>query len=128
LGVGGAAEGDFEAEAFELGHVVVDLAAEAGPAFVVVRAEVLMPHAGVGQQLVQDFQLGVADGDLGFGPAEAAGQPPVAGPFAGLGTAGGDGGLAQDAGQVPVAFLGPGAALAGAGLMVQRGPAAQEAR
>jgi hypothetical protein len=47
--------------------VVVDLAAEASPSFVVVRAKVLMQHAGVGQQLVQDFQLGVADGDLGFG-------------------------------------------------------------
>lgn len=55
LGVGGAAEGDFEAEAFEVGHVVVDLAAEAGPAFVVVRAGVLMSHAGVDRSLCRTF-------------------------------------------------------------------------
>jgi hypothetical protein len=67
---------------------------------------------------VQDLELGVAEGDLGFGFAAAAGQPPVAGAFAGLGPAGGDGGLAQDAGQVPVALLGLGPAGPGAGLVI----------
>jgi hypothetical protein len=55
---------------------------------------------------VVDLQLGVADGDQGFGFAAAAGQPPVAGAFAGLGLAGGDGGLAEQAAEVPVALLG----------------------
>jgi hypothetical protein len=70
---------------------------------------------------VVDLQLGVADGDLGFGLAAAAGQPPVAGALAGAGLAGRDGGLAGDGGQVPVAFLGSGPAGALAGLVVQRG-------
>ena len=48
-----------------------------------------------------DLQLGVAEGDLGFGFAAAAGQPPVAGAFAGLGLPGGDGGLAGDGAQIP---------------------------
>ena len=68
-----------------------------------------------------DLQLGVADGDLGFGLAAPAGQPPVAGAFAGGGLAGGYGGLAGDGGQVLVAFLVPGAAGVLAGLGVQRG-------
>jgi hypothetical protein len=44
--------------------VVGDLAAEGGLALVVVGAEVLVSHAGVGQQLVVDPELGVAEGDL----------------------------------------------------------------
>ena len=111
FGVGDAAEGDFEAEGAELADVVGDLAADVALAFVVVRAEVLVAHAGVGQQLVEDLQLGVADRDLGFGFAAAAGQPPVAGALAGLGLAGRDGGLAGDGGQVPVAFLGLGSSV-----------------
>ena len=55
-----------------------------------------------------DLQLGVAEGDLGFGFAAAAGEAPVAGAFAGLGFAGGDGGLAEQAAEVPVALLGLG--------------------
>ena len=106
LGSGGAAEGDFEAEVAELADVVGDLPADVALALVVVRAEVLIAHAGGGQQLVQDFELGVAEGDLGFGLATSSGNPPVAGAFAGLGFAGRDGGLAEQAGQVPVAFLG----------------------
>jgi hypothetical protein len=53
--------------------VVVQLATDTGPALVIVGAEVLVPHAGVGQELVVDLQLGVADRDLGFGFAAAAG-------------------------------------------------------
>jgi hypothetical protein len=120
--VGEAAQGHFEAEGAELADVVGDLAAGVALALVVVSAEVLIPHAGVGQQLVVDLQLGVvADRDLGFGLAAAAGQPPVAGAFAGLGLAGRDGGLAGDGGQVPVALLGSGPAGPLAGLVVQRG-------
>ena len=83
-----------------------DLAASRGLAFVVVRAGILVARAGQGQELVVDLQLGVAEGDLGFGLATSSGNPPVAGAFAGLGFAGRDGGLAEQAGQVPVAFLG----------------------
>ncbi len=78
---GAAAEGDFEAEVAELADVVGDLAAGAGLPLVVVRAEVLIPGAGAGEQLVVDLQLGAAEGDLGFGFAAAAGQPPVPGPW-----------------------------------------------
>src|SRR2546430_10244986 len=58
------------------------------------------------EQGVVDLHLGVAEGDLGFGLAAAAGQPPVAGAFAGGGLAGRDRGLAGDRGQVPVALFG----------------------
>jgi hypothetical protein len=98
VGFGDAAEGDFEAEGAELADVVGDLPADAALAFVVVRAEVLIAHAGVGQQLVVDLQLGVPGGDAGLGRAASSGQPPVAGAFAGLGAAGRDGGLAGDSG------------------------------
>src|SRR6266568_2291958 len=66
----------------------VDLAPDAGPVVVVVRSEVLIAHAGVGQQLVVDLQLGVADGDAGYALAAAAGELAVAGAFAGAGLAG----------------------------------------
>ena len=49
--------------------MVGDLAADVALAFVVVRAEVLVSHAGVGQQLVVDLQLGVPGGNAGFGRA-----------------------------------------------------------
>jgi hypothetical protein len=101
--------------------VVGDLAAGVALAFVVVRPEVLVAGAGAGEQGVVDLQLGVAEGDLGFGLAAAAGQPPVAGAFTGGGLAGRDRGLAGDRGQVPVALLGSGLPLALAGGVVQRG-------
>src|SRR5579859_7729648 len=88
---GGAGEGDVEAEGFDLADVVGDLAAGCGLPFVVVRAKVLIAHAGVGQQLVVDLQLGVAEGDLGFALAAASGQLAVAGALAGGGLAGGRG-------------------------------------
>jgi hypothetical protein len=74
---GKAAESDFEAEGAELADVVGDLPAGAGLVLVVVRAEVLIPGAGAGQQLVVDLQLGVADRDQGFGLSAAADEPPV---------------------------------------------------
>ena len=94
-----------------------------GLAFVVVRAGILVARAGQGQELVVDLQLGVAEGDLGFGLATSSGNPPVAGAFAGLGLAGRDGGLAGDGGQVPVALLGFRPSAAASGLVVQRGAA-----
>ena len=48
LGSRDAAEGDLEAEGSELADVVGDLAADVAVALVVVRAEVGVPHAGVG--------------------------------------------------------------------------------
>ena len=80
LGSGGAAEGDFEAEVAELADVVGDLPADVALALVVVRAEVFIPGAGAGEQGVVDLQLGVAEGDLGFGGAawsirKTAGRP-----------------------------------------------------
>ena len=104
---GEAAEGDLEAEGAEFADVAGDLAAGAGLAFVVVRAEVGVAGAGAGQQLVVDLQLRVADRDTCFGLAAAPGDPPVAGALAGLGLPGGDGGLAEQAAEVPVAFLLP---------------------
>src|SRR5690242_13995304 len=98
VGVGDAGEGDLEAEGAELADVVGDLAAGAVLAFVVVRAEVLIACAGGGQQLVVDLELGVAEGDLGFELAAAAGETAVAGAFAGLGAAGRGGGLAGQGG------------------------------
>src|SRR5690349_8329871 len=82
---GEGGEGDFKAEGGELAGVVGDLAASGGLAFVVVRAEVVVAHAGAGQQLVVDPQLGVAESDLGLGLAASPGDPPVTGAFAGLG-------------------------------------------
>ena len=70
-------------------------------AIVEVHAEVLVSGARCRQQRVVDLQLGVAERDLCFGRAAAAGQPPVAGTLAGLGLPGGDGGLAEQAGQGP---------------------------
>ena len=84
-------------------------------------AEVLVAGAGMGQQGVEDPHLGVAGGDVGFGLAAGADQAPVAGAFAGVGFAGGDGGLAGDGADVAVAVLAAGLALPGAGLVVQRG-------
>jgi len=51
FGFGDAAEGDFEAEGAEFADVVGDLAADVALALVVVDPEVLVAHAGVGQQI-----------------------------------------------------------------------------
>ena len=53
-----------------------------------------------------DDQDGPADGDDGLLGAAAAGDPPVAFAEEGVGAAGADGGLAEDAGQVAVAVAG----------------------
>src|SRR5690348_8298918 len=88
LGWAGTAESDFQAEFLEFADVVGDLAAGLGAALVVVRPEILVPHAGAGQELVVHRQLGVAEGDAGFGLAAAAGELAIAGAFAGAGLAG----------------------------------------
>ena len=80
------AEGDFEAEGSELADVVGDLAADVALALVVVRAEVLVAHAGVGQQLVVDLQLGVADGDAGLWPCRGCGRAAGSGRLRGSGS------------------------------------------
>jgi hypothetical protein len=69
---GSGGEDHVVAEGVELGEVVSGLAGGLGALVVVVGAEVLIAHAGAGQELVVDLQLRVADGDLGFvfaGPA-----------------------------------------------------------
>ena len=121
-GFGDAAEGDLEAGGAEFADVAVHVPL----AVVVVRAEVLISHAGVSQQL-GGLQLGVPGGGARLGRAALAGQSPAAGAFAGLGPAGCHGGLAGDGARVPVAFLGPGASGALAGLASVRGAAGKTA-
>ena len=82
IGLGRAGKGDFQAEFLQFADVVGDLAAALGAALVVVGSEVVVSHAGVGQELVVDLQLGVAEGDAGFGLAAAAGELALAGAFA----------------------------------------------
>ena len=80
-----------------------------------VAAEVGVAGAGVTEQVPDDDEDGAAGGDDGFLAAAAAGDPPVAlaGEGAGPGCSGD--GLAEDAGEIPVAvpsgpavFLRPG--------------------
>src|SRR5947209_7776575 len=121
LRLGFAAEGDFVAEVAELADEPADVAGVIALAFVVIGAEVLVAGSGAGWQGVEDLHLGVGGGDDGFGLAALAGDLPVPGAFAGLGFTGGDGGLAEDGGDVLVAAFVPSLAVAGAGLLVQRG-------
>jgi len=58
--------------------------------------------------LWQAFGWVLPEAARAFGFADVAGQPAVAGAFAGLGLAGGGGRLAGDGGQVPVALFGLG--------------------
>src|SRR5487761_1502486 len=84
-----ALDGDLVAEALEAGGMVADLTVVAAALVVVVGSEVLVPHAGIGQELVVDLQPGVAQGDAGLALAAAAGELPVAGALARIGPAGG---------------------------------------
>jgi hypothetical protein len=62
----GTRQSEFEAEGFDLAGAVGNLAADGGGLpFVVVRAEILIPRARAGLQLVVDPQLGIAHRDLG---------------------------------------------------------------
>ena len=99
-GFGDAAEGDLEAGGAEFADVAVHVPL----AVVVVRAEVLISHAGVSQQL-GGLQLGVPGGGARLGRAALAGQSPAAGAFAGLGPAGCHGGLAGDGARYRLPFL-----------------------
>jgi hypothetical protein len=67
--------------------MVDDLAADVALARVVVRAEAGIAHAGLDSSLWQTFGWGVPARDQGFALTAFAGQPPVAGAFAGLGAA-----------------------------------------
>src|SRR5437773_11496266 len=71
-------DGDVESEAVQALDVGADLPAGVA-AVVVIHAQIFVSGARCGQQRVVDLQLGVAESDLGFGLAAAAGQPPVAG-------------------------------------------------
>jgi IstB-like ATP binding protein len=64
LGFGDAAQGQFEAEGAKLADVVGDLAAEHRAGVHSSPGRGLHIACGVGQQLVQDLQLGVAERDL----------------------------------------------------------------
>ena len=78
---------------------------------VVVGAEVVEAGVGVGEQVPDDDQDGAADRDDGLLLAAASGDAPVAFAEEGVGAAGGDGGLAEDPGQVAVAVAGGAVAL-----------------
>src|SRR5438105_3016772 len=76
--LGGGFEGDGVAEGFELADMVAPAALRVDAGGVEVRSEVVEARVGVGQQVPDDDQDGAADGDVGFGGAAAAGDPPVA--------------------------------------------------
>ncbi len=101
-------EGDGVAECFELSDVVAFLGLWIEVCGVVVGAEVGVGGVGVGQQVPDDDQDGASDGDDGAFVAASSGDASVALPEEGVGAAGGDGGLAQDLGQVAVAVAGVG--------------------
>src|SRR3954452_24218647 len=113
---GGGFEGDLVAEGFEVADVFPLAAFGAEPVSVEVRAEVVEVGVRVGEQVPDDGQDRAADRDEGFLGSAAAGQASVAFAEEGLGAAGADRGLAEDAGQVAVAM--PGAA--GALLLARR--------
>ena len=73
----GGLEGEFVSDAFEAADVVAGLAADAGPAFVLVGAEVGVGGGRVRQQGIGDGQEGVAGGDEGLLSGHALDQPPV---------------------------------------------------
>ncbi len=104
-GSGGLGDGDLEAEGLDLADVVTDLPVGVGPALVVAGAEVGVPGLGVLEQVPDDDQDGAGDGDLGFGLAAAAGDPPVALAGEGGGAGGAGGGLAEVAAQPAVALV-----------------------
>src|SRR6266487_4341829 len=105
---GGVVEGDFLAGyPFEFGDELA-FAAQRGEAVMPVGAEVGEAGGGVGEQVPDDGEDGVADGDQGAFLAAAPDDPLVAGGQEGPGPGGGDGGLAEGATE-------PGVALAGGG-------------
>jgi hypothetical protein len=105
MGLPGLGDGDLEAEGLDLADVVADLPVGVGACLVVAGAEVGVPGGGVGQQVPDDDQDGAGDGDLGFGLAAAAGDPPVALAEEGAGAGGAGGGLAEVAAQPAVALV-----------------------
>jgi hypothetical protein len=87
--------------------MVTDFLVPVGAAGDVVRAEVGVAGGGVGEQVPDNDQDRPGDGDLGFGLASPAGDPPVPLPEAGGSAGGSGGGLAEAAAQagVAVSFL-----------------------
>ena len=73
-------EGDLVAERFELADVVALAALSVDAGVVEARAEVLVADGRVGQQVPDDDQDGVADGDDGPLGAAASCDAPVAPP------------------------------------------------
>ena len=94
-----------------MADVVALLAVGVDAGVVEVGAEVVEAGVGVGEQVPDDDQDGAADRDDGLLLAAAAGDASVAFAEEGVGPAGGDGGLAEDRGQVAVAVAGGAAAL-----------------
>ena len=95
-----------------MADVVAFLALRADAGVVELGAEVVEAGLGVGEQVPDDDQDRAADRDDGLLLAPPPGDPPVALAEEGVGLPGGDGGLAQDPGQVGVAVPGRAAALA----------------
>ena len=106
-------EGDVEAEGLELADVVADLAFAADAGVVVVRAEVVEPGCGVGEQVEDDDEDGAGDGGQGLAFPARAGEAAVALAEEGVGAGGGGGDLAEDAVELGVAL----ARAAGGGLL-----------
>src|SRR6266496_3313760 len=83
-------DGDGQAEGLQAAEVVADLLVPVDMGGVPVRAEVAVAGGGVGEQVPDDDHDGAGDGDLGDGPAAAAGDAGI--PLAEEG-GGADGGL-----------------------------------
>src|SRR5215210_7740440 len=101
---GRGVEGDRVAEGLEFADVVPGPALGVVAGGVIVRAEVDELGVGVGKQRPDDDQDRAADRDDGPLLAAASGDPPISLAEEGVGAGGADGGLAEYAGQVAVAF------------------------
>src|SRR5262249_61126260 len=110
-------------EGLEVADVVAFGAVGAGVRVVVAWAEVVEAGVVIGQEVPDDDEDRASDGDDGFLVAAAAGDAVVALAQEGVGAAGGDGGFAEDPGQVGVAVAGGGGAFLAAGGLLHAGGA-----
>ena len=94
---GGRGQGDGEPECLQLADVVAGLAIGVGAVGIEVRAQVMEPCGGIGEQVPDDDQDGAGHGDQGFELAAAFDQAPVALAEEGVGLGGRGGGLAEHA-------------------------------
>src|SRR3954468_2122452 len=108
---GGGVEGDLVAQRFQLVDVLALATVDAEPVGVEVSAEVAELGVRMEQQVPDDGQDRAADRHQGLLGSAAAGQASVALAEEGLGAAGADCGLAEDAGEVAVAVPGAAGAL-----------------